>query len=563
MKSRLLLLLALFLCEQLFGQARVRKLPNNINLPSVNNFAPFISLDGNTLVFASDYAEDKILTMYITTKADAVNWKAPTIMPKHVNSRLNFIKGFGLGPDGNTLFISSVKDGGWGGYDLYSCDAKGNGWLEPVNMGTSINTQSHEACASLSADESLMFFMRCTKMSATAAEGCSILMVKKKPNGQWDKAIELPVSINTGNSQAPRILGDGETLIFSSDQLSPNKGGMDLYMTRLTEGQWSAPIALDFANTPADDQFASANSIARNLMKDLVTGQRSELIEVPFPPALKPKAIMKVEGKIAGPTNLASPFISVFNLKDQSKIFSDKPRNDGSFTLFLKSGAQYELSLEPEQDNYTFYTRTFDLTAENFPVAEKVEATLKPVAVGDEIELTGIAFQPHDIEIAPGTSQELRRLTRLLKGNAAMKFNVDVTLNGYLKDSVQSDVDLTEIIRDTIHISITDTIKVEVAQLLENDSLSIMADTTRIDTTAVADGKLLSAPADSIQIVHRDSIVVKTTYHNDRTEQQAMAVVYYLVSQGIAADRLTHSHHTNEEAIVEKRKTRVTLTVLP
>jgi len=563
MKTPILLLLALFVCEQLFGQTRLRKLPNNINLPAVNNFAPFISLDGNTLVYVSDYAEDKIPTMYITTKVDAVNWKAPMIMPKHVNNRLNFTKGFGLGADGKTLFISSLKDGGWGGFDLYSCAAKGNGWMEPVNMGTSINSPANEACISVSADEQMLFFMRCTKMSANAAEGCKILMVKKKPNGQWDKAIELPPTINTGNSQAPRILGDGETLIFSSNMLTPNKGGMDLYMTRLDGNDWSTPLALEFANTPADDLFASANSIARTLVKDFVTGQKSELVEVTFPPELKPKAVMRIDGKISGPANLASPFITVFNLKDQSKIFSDRPRDDGSFTLFLKSGARYELSLEPEQDNYTFYTRTFDLTEEKFPVFESVEAILKPIAKGDEIELPGISFIPHGIEITQTSRQELRRLTRLLKGNPTLKFNLDVTLNGYLKDSLQSSADLTEIVHDTIHITVTDTVRISVAPPSEYDSTGFAPDSVKSNVTSLSDDKILTTPSDSIQIVHRDSIVVKTTYHNDRTEQQAMAVVYYLVSQGIAADQLTHSHHTNEEAVIEKRKTKVTLSVRP
>lgn len=541
MKTRLLLALAFFSCEQLFGQAKVRKLPNNINLPSVNNFAPFISMDGNTLVFASDNAEDRILTMYITTKADAVNWKEPVMMPKHVNSKLNFVKGFGLSADGKTLFISSVKDGGWGGFDVYSCEAKGNGWAEPVNLGSSINTQSHEACVSLSPDGSMLFFMRCARMDVNKGEGCKIMMVRKKPNGLWDAAVELPASINAGNSQAPRMLGDGETLIFSSDKLTPSKGGMDLYLTRLVNGQWTAPVALDFANTPGDDQFASASSIARNLMKDLTTGRKSELIEVPFPPELKPKAMMKVEGKVSGPANLASPIVSVFDLKDQTKVFGGRPRSDGSFTFFLKEGSQYELSLEPEQDNYTFFSRTFDLTGDRFPISEKVEASLKAVAAGDEIDLPGLTFKPHSITLAAGSSQELRRLLRLMKGNPSLKFDVNVTLNGLLKDSVESDPDLTEIIRDTIRIPVVDTIRFAISQPTDS----------------------LSSPRDSIRTETRDSIVVKTTYHNDRSEQQAMAVVYYLVSQGISADRLTHSHAANEEAILENRKTRVKITARP
>ena len=48
---------------QLFGQAKLRKMPYVINRSSVNNYAPYISLDGNTLVYTATLAEDDGRTM--------------------------------------------------------------------------------------------------------------------------------------------------------------------------------------------------------------------------------------------------------------------------------------------------------------------------------------------------------------------------------------------------------------------------------------------------------------------------------------------------------------------
>ena len=115
----------------LYAQAPTRKLPQTINRPNVNITAPFISLNGNTLLFTSDYAEDNEPTLYYSQRVQ-VNWKDPQMLPKHINSKLNFQGGHTLSPDhinsklnfqgghtlspdGSTVYISTVKSGGIGG----------------------------------------------------------------------------------------------------------------------------------------------------------------------------------------------------------------------------------------------------------------------------------------------------------------------------------------------------------------------------------------------------------------------------------------------------------------
>src|SRR6185436_20565660 len=109
--------------------------------------------------------------------------------------------------------------------------------------------KSNDGCPTFTTDGNTMYFMRCDKMDMQKADKCKIFVSHKKPTGQWEEPTELPGTINSGNSQTPRIMADGETLIFSSDKLSPNKGGMVLYESKLVQGQWTKPIALDFINT--------------------------------------------------------------------------------------------------------------------------------------------------------------------------------------------------------------------------------------------------------------------------------------------------------------------------
>lgn len=509
-----LLILSAIVCG---AQNKINRFGAPINHPSINVSSPYVSLEGNSILFVSDNAEDNVLTVFHSTKPDGVNWKEPVALPKTLNGRLNFLRGFGLAPDGRQLFISTTKGGGLGGYDLYVSDLKGTYWSEPLNVGQPVNSKENEACASVTTDGTTMYFMRCSKMDASKASGCRILMASKKPTDtRWQPPVELPASINTGNSQAPRIMGDGESLIFSSDQMG-GKGGMDLFISKRSGTSWSKPVPLDFANTAEDDQFVSANSLGRYLVKDEPTKTATQIVELLFPKELKPHAVMKVEGRVEGPSNLASPYVSLVDSKTQQRLVNTRPTKDGAFTLYLVEGNIYNVVIDPEQDNYNFYSHQFDLTGEKISTLEKLDAVLKPVAAGDAIELAGVQFKEHSSEMVESSKTELRKVARMINGSPSLRFDVEVSLYGYQKDSLQSNPDLTEMIPDSVTYHYT------------------MSDSTTMD-----------------------SVVVKNTYHNDRTQQQALEIVNYLIEEGAPANRIRPASKVFE-VVPEERKTVIRL----
>lgn len=502
-----------------FGQNQMRKMANNLNHPAINNYAPYISLDGNSLVYISDIGEDAALTMTYTTR-DGVNWKDPIMLPRVVNNRSNFLKGYGLSPDGKTLYIANQKSNGMGGFDIYASQLKGSIWQEPVNMLLPVNSKGHEASPSVSLDGSAFYYMRCDKMDYNGANGCRLLVMQKKPNGQWGEPVELPDYINTGNSQAPRIMGDGETLIFASDKMQPNRGGMDLYFTRLQEGQWSRPAALDFVNTVGDDCFVSATSSGLFLLKENAGQRSSELVEFLIPGDIRPKGSLRVEGKLIGPPNPASAYVTVFNREKNRKSTVIHPSSDGSFVAYLNYGGKYDLSIEPLEENYTFFNRVFDLRGEKNPMVERVHAVLEPLATDAVLDLNGLEFEPGSSTLSAASGPEISRLARMMRGNPSKSFAIEVTLFGLMEDSLRSDPDLTETAYDTTRISIT-------------------------------------YPLDSVTTATRDSVVVKARYHNDRSLAQAKAVVAALHKEGIPAGQLAGSGTALKEAVAEKRRTEV------
>jgi hypothetical protein len=506
-----------------FGQAAMRRLPQNINRPTINLSAPFISLDGSTLIFTSDYAGEDEPAVFVAKKEGA-NWTEPKELAKHINARLNFQKGYTLSADGETLYLTSIKSGGVGGYDIWAGKISGASWGDFQNMYAPINSKLHEGTPTFSPDGTTMYFMRCQKMDSRRAEGCKIMVAKKGANGLWQEPEELPANINTGNSQTPRISADGSILIFASDAMSPNKGSFDLYVSKKIRDRWTDPQPLDFVNTPGNDQFVSSISNGRYLLKDAPGRFKTELVEFLVPEPWRPKAVMKLEGQITGADGTPlSAYISVEDLNSRSRFFTGRPDKNGYYFLYLTEGTRYELSVDPEEGHYTFFSRVFDMTEGESPLVQKVDVALKPVSSGDVVELEGLGFEPHSA-VLNDVGNEIRRLVRLMKSAPEMSFELQVELDGYAEDSVQSDPDLTEIRIDTVIYQIQD-----------------------IDTLG--------------QLYSRDSTIIETTYHNNRTDQQAQAVLRALIDQGVEPSRLSYHVTVQPGTLPENRRTRLRLLI--
>jgi len=502
------------------GQAKTRRLPGIINHPSRNCYAPYISFDGNALLFVSNDGEDGTLTVSYTTRE--TDWVEPVALPKSVNHRLVYLRGFSLSADGKRMYFTSTKSPVVGGYDIMTSDIKGNSWSEPQNLMLPLNSKSNEGSPSLTPDGNVMYFMRCEKMDQSKADVCKLFFSKKKSNGQWDEPKELPANINTGNSQTPRIMADGETLIFSSNKMATTKGGMDLYVTKLVNGNWSEPTALDFVNTPQDDQFVSAAALGRYLLKEAPGAKKNvELVEFLIPNELRPKGMMKIEGKITDPNNApVSAYISVRDLATNKRVFSGRPNADGSYMLYVSEGTKYEMSVDPEQSNISYSAKQFDLMTDKIPQREKVNVTLKQPSPGDELPLDFVLFKQNSAELDPVSELDLKRFLRVAKANPQLKFEIQVMLSGYEQDSVASNPDLTEVMVDSLH-----------TQIDEIDSLG--------------------------QLYKKDTVIVKTTYHNDRTLLQAQNIISYLASQGASSDSFTYFGNAIPAALPENRKTTI------
>lgn len=535
MKTTALVFLGLFCLKSSFSQPKQRKLGPPLNSPSFNYQAPYVSLDGNTLLFTYDYTDDGQPGLFVSLRT-GVDWKEPIAVPRKITT-LSFSKASTLSPDGKMVYLTSSRGGSLGGFDIWMSAFNGTSFSDPVSIGAPINSSAHEGSPTLSPDGNLIFFMRCGKMTAASADDCKIMMSKKGSNGLWGAPTELPATINAGNSQMPRILADGQTLLFASNKHTPNQGGLDFYSTTWIDGQWTAPVNLDFANTPGDDLFASANSLGTSLLCEAAGAKRSELVEFIFPSNLKPMATTRVTGVVSGVTDASKAVVNLVDLSNGKIHALVRPDTRGNFICYVPEGKDFGLFVDPPMENMSYFMKRYDYRNGRIQPNDRVLATLKTISPGDEIELSGVSFKPFSAELDPASGPVLQRVAKLIWGNAALKFDLDVTLNGYVKSATQQP-DLTEVITKDVVLKLADTVVYE--KEFQIDSV----------TTEMRD---------SIAIEMRDSVVTEYTYHNDRTEKQAQAIAAFLQKQAVKPDRVNYTFRAVEEIIADKRRTIVRL----
>jgi outer membrane protein OmpA-like peptidoglycan-associated protein len=240
--------------------------------PEINTKYPeygaVISADESVMIFTSrrdnttggqidmginEYFED----IYISNKKDGkwsvgVNIGPPINTPGHDATA-------GLSPDGQTLYIY-IDNKGDG--NIYECNLKGATWTKPDKMNKYIDTDAHETTASLSFDERTLFFVSNRKGGFGDRD---IYMSKKEEKNRWGKAVNVGSPINTQyGEEGVFIHPDGKTMYFSS-QGHNTMGGYDIFKSTLVNGLWTEPVNLGYPiNTPDDDVFFAISASGKH-----------------------------------------------------------------------------------------------------------------------------------------------------------------------------------------------------------------------------------------------------------------------------------------------------------
>ena len=137
--------------------------------------------------------------------------------------------------DGKTLYFVAEMEGGFGGYDIYTCsyDRRKKGWSEPKNMGEKINTSGDEKFPYISKSGALFF----SSNGHTGMGGLDIFRSELTADG-FQFPVNMRYPINTPYDDFG-ILFEDETEIkgyLSSNRKDKKwkpRGGDDIYLIDL------------------------------------------------------------------------------------------------------------------------------------------------------------------------------------------------------------------------------------------------------------------------------------------------------------------------------------------
>jgi outer membrane protein OmpA-like peptidoglycan-associated protein/tetratricopeptide (TPR) repeat protein len=224
------------------------------------DYGPNINEDETIMIFTSRRQEDNTSEnvdidnfyfedIYISYKENGVWGKAKNI-GKPINTQYHDAN-VGFSADGKQIYLYKDKNMG----DVYVSSLQDNNiWSKPEPVSSRINSINFaEKAFSLSKDQKTVFF---SSNRPGGYGGFDLYMCVKNDRGEWGRTTNLGPVINTNfDEDSPFIDYDGKTLYFSSKG-HKGYGGYDIFYSTFdsTSMQWSIPINLGYPiNTPDDE----------------------------------------------------------------------------------------------------------------------------------------------------------------------------------------------------------------------------------------------------------------------------------------------------------------------
>jgi peptidoglycan-associated lipoprotein len=139
-----------------------------------------------------------------------------------------------VSPDGKYLFFSSDRPGGFGKDDIWMSeyDDANKRWKIPVNLGETINTAGSEISPSIHADGITLYF---SSDRRGGIGGYDIYVTQRLSGGNWKIPANMGTPYNTEqDDEYPTVLKSGEFMYFTSNRPG-GYGGFDIYRARVPD----------------------------------------------------------------------------------------------------------------------------------------------------------------------------------------------------------------------------------------------------------------------------------------------------------------------------------------
>jgi len=177
---------------------------------------PLLSPDGNQLYIMSDRPGGMGgMDIWVSDKVDG-EWTEPRNLGAPINSAAADHCLYFTGPDWSVAYWTSTRPGGYGGNDIWRSERVDGVWQEAVNLGPQINSAGSEHHSLPSADGRSLYI---TAIRDGGYGEEDIYVTTRDDRGVWAPLVNLGPLVNTEeNDRCPAFSPDFQIFYFDSER---------------------------------------------------------------------------------------------------------------------------------------------------------------------------------------------------------------------------------------------------------------------------------------------------------------------------------------------------------
>lgn len=336
------------------------------------------------------YYEDIV----ISYKDDEGRWTKPVSISSNINT-IGPEASINLSPDGQTLIVfknTPVPGNPEGDGNIYYSTFDGKDWSPLKEFATNVNSPYWESHACLSADGNVLFF---SSERPGGYGGKDIYRCVKLPNGKWSLALNMGPLINTEyDEDGGFIHPDGQTFFFASNG-PRSMGGYDIFFATLNdENKFTNVTNIGYPiNTTDDDIFyVTSPDGKRGYFSSVQTHNYGEAdIYMITMPETRETYLALFKGQIipAEGEELPDNIVIVVTDKLSNEIIGAyRPKLvNGTFTTILPPGKEYNFSYRAGEIEEEFYNEDVYVSNELSYQEIKREVNLEPIKIVGKIRV--------------------------------------------------------------------------------------------------------------------------------------------------------------------------------
>ena len=400
-----------------------------INTPD-DEYWPSITADGQIMMFTRQAAADNPFVrshedFYISIKTNdvwgqAFNAGAPLNTPLNEGAQ-------SLSADGKYMYFTACdRPGSVGSCDIYFSMNNNGRWTQPYNIGPPVNTPYWESQPSISADGNMLFF---SSNRPGGFGGKDLWYSVLDADYKWKTPVNLGPNVNTeGDEMSPFIHFDGQTLYFASDG-RVGMGGFDIFMTKMNKDTtWTEPVNLGYPINTYNDETglvveASGRRAYFSSVRDKSNGK--DIFYFDLDESIRPNPVSYLKGKVIDRETggMIRAEYELVNLSEKKVIMKNTTDSNGDFLVCLPSGFNYGVNVSKE--GYLFHSENF-LFEGVHSVAEPYikNILLTKVRAGEKMQLTNVFYATDSWQIKEESFDELNNLVRLLIENKGIVMEI-------------------------------------------------------------------------------------------------------------------------------------------